>query len=549
MKALIFDLKLLQPVLIARTEPGDENSAESVSSLPGSSIRGALIGGYMARKGLSRLDLKKDGQARGWFFEDLCFLNAYPTLDGQRALPVPLSWRVEKDYRGDVNARIWDAAGGELQESFEMPATLEEPFFVQENGGRPRLINPQRSMEIHNASSQRRIKREGDSQVFRYDSLAEGQVFTAVIVGEDAGDMAAAVGLVDGARFSLGRSRSAHYGLVEACNARVEDDWQEGSVLPENTPLNGTLALVLTSEALLYDDCGQPVFDLDALVGAKQHLSAWYRTRITGGFNRAWGLPLPQGLALQAGSVFVYDLAQVDVQKVNKLLLEGVGSRRVEGFGRVRALANPAVELQRMDLPFAWQEQPEEELGAESKKIARLVGLQCLSGFLEERLASAVADIHIRHMDDRSQLSKLRTMVRQESDSKNLKPVADYIKNLKASAEKLKAARVVRAGPGSAKGERLNEWLEGLVHDSEASAFWWQQPPRGEEKLDWNELLALDENHKAEMVGKLPDADALAVLKVTFLRRLIDAVLQKAAREIQHGERERARVEVNNGGK
>jgi len=72
-----------------------------------------------------------------------------------------------------VNARIWDAAGGELQESFEMPATLEEPFFVQENGGRPRLINPQRSMEIHNASSQRRIKREGDSQVFRYDSLAE----------------------------------------------------------------------------------------------------------------------------------------------------------------------------------------------------------------------------------------------------------------------------------------------------------------------------------------------------------------------------------------
>lgn len=540
MKALLFDLYLIKPVLIARTEPGDENSAEALAYLPGSSIRGALISAYMLRNKLSKLDLKGDAQARGWFFNDLCFLNAYPALEGTRALPAPLSWRVEKDYRAAVDAEIWDAAGGERPGYLQTPATLGEAFSAMGGDGSPRLADPRRSMEIHNASWERRIKQAGDSQVFLYDALAAGQTFTAVITGEAAASMAEAVGLADGARFSLGRSRSAHYGLVEVRNLRTVEDWREGDALPAGQ--QGRLALVLASDALLYDAQGQPAFNLDAEVGAP-HSAAWYRTRVAGGFNRAWGLPLPQGLAIQAGSVFLYDLAQLDKHKLNELLERGVGDRRAEGFGRVRALVNPPVVLQRKDVAFAWPAQEQAALSDESQKIAQAVGLQCLIGFLEEKLASAVANLRVEQMEDRAQLSRLRMAARSAVDLKDFSVITRHLGQLKASAEKLKTARVVARVGGVEKRSRLNEWLEGLARDGAAQEFW-RQPGNQDGEPGWNVLLALSEDDRAGMVGLLPTGDELRRLKITYLGRLLDAVLQKASREIQRA----AQKEVRNGG-
>lgn len=540
MKALLFDLYLIKPVLIARTEPGDENSAEALAYLPGSSIRGALISAYMLRNKLSKLDLKGDAQARGWFFNDLCFLNAYPAVEGARALPTPLSWRVEKDYRAAVDAEIWDAAGGERPAYLQTPATLGEAFTAMGDDGSPRLADPRRSMEIHNASWERRIKQAGDSQVFLYDALAAGQTFSAVIAGEAAASMAAAVSLADGARFSLGRSRSAHYGLVEVRNLRAVADWGEGAALPAGQ--QGRLALVLTSDALLYDAQGQPAFDLDTEVGAP-HSAAWYRTRVTGGFNRAWGLPLPQGLALQAGSVFLYDLAQVDALKVNALLERGVGDRRAEGFGRVRALVNPPAVLQRKDVAFAWHAQEQAALSDESQQIAQAVGLQCLSGFLEEKLASAVANLKIERMDDRAQLSRLRMAARKAVEQKNFGELTRHMGQLKASAEKLNTARVAANVGGSVNRPRLKEWLEGLARDG-GSAQFWRQPGTEDEDAGWNALLALSEDERAGMVGLPPTGEALHRLKIQYLGRLLDTVLQKASREIQRA----ARTEVHNGG-
>ena len=46
MKAVVLRIKLLQPLLVTRPGAGEENSSEAYSFIPGSVLRGALIGRY-----------------------------------------------------------------------------------------------------------------------------------------------------------------------------------------------------------------------------------------------------------------------------------------------------------------------------------------------------------------------------------------------------------------------------------------------------------------------------------------------------------------------
>ena len=92
---------------------------------------------------------------------------------------------------------------------------------------------------------------------------------------------------------------------------------------------------VRLSEAALWRACGetgQPPADL--------RLARCYTTPVTrSGFQAAWGLPKETDLAVQAGAVFLYEVGDLDGWAVRLQRLEdaGVGRRRAEGFGQVRA--------------------------------------------------------------------------------------------------------------------------------------------------------------------------------------------------------------------
>ncbi len=91
---------------------------------------------------------------------------------------------------------------------------------------------------------------------------------------------------------------------------------------------------VRLSEAMVWRACGesgQPPADL--------RLIRCYTTPVTrGGFQSAWGLPKQTDLAVQAGGVHLYQVDALDgwAQRLERLEAQGVGSRRAEGFGRVR---------------------------------------------------------------------------------------------------------------------------------------------------------------------------------------------------------------------
>lgn len=84
MKAVTFLLHTQQPIL-ATSLQGDPNSDVSYPYIPGSMIRGVLIGRYLKRHGLRETEDILDNQSfpdvTRLFFDDgkTRYLNAYPT--------------------------------------------------------------------------------------------------------------------------------------------------------------------------------------------------------------------------------------------------------------------------------------------------------------------------------------------------------------------------------------------------------------------------------------------------------------------------------------
>ena len=85
-----------------------------------------------------------------------------------------------------------------------------------------------------------------------------------------------------------------------------------------------------------------PVEEVAELLGGPVRIERrWVRTEVVGGWHAASGLPKPADAALVAGSVFVLrPSGAVDAATLAGLVSNGLGLRRVEGFGVVDV--NPA---------------------------------------------------------------------------------------------------------------------------------------------------------------------------------------------------------------
>ncbi len=105
MKVINYRIDLLEPTLVTSLQ-GDPNSAVAFDYLPGSVLRGILIGKYLGSKSADA----SDGTLRRLFFDGTTrYLNGYP-LDAydHPGLPVPVSWQQVKDDRRKIE--IFDFA-------------------------------------------------------------------------------------------------------------------------------------------------------------------------------------------------------------------------------------------------------------------------------------------------------------------------------------------------------------------------------------------------------------------------------------------------------
>ena len=509
MIALTYNIELREPVLVTRLE-GDPNANISHDYIPGSALRAALLLRLAARHGVPPAQVVEDPRtgetARRLFFGQPCFLNAYPLARDRRAAPTPLSWRQEKKerYAKGREATIYDfltRAPGD-----EQYARVSSPFCCWDSS-QASLTAPEREVMVHtqraiqNRNRGRAVLNDGQVFVFQYQPLASHQTLAGAILC-DPQDAPALKELLEGDH-AIGGARTAGYGRVTISEVlEQETGWREvPGDLPDQTD---TFALLLTSDLLLRDAGGQYAVGkeiwLAALQARLRHLGyggsiradgkAFIDVALVGGFNRKWGLPLPQAQALKMGSVIMVQ-ADPPVPKdvLHALEQAGLGERRVDGFGRLAVLCDLPEKLDVLSNQIVGSrssQYPPVALKSDeaSAGIARRMAQRLLEQRLETALLAAAARVEVHAPPNRSQLSRLRnitlnilrnpTTAREgQAGQDRFMAFLESVSQRKTTREQWERARV-RIGRTGEK-HTLKDWLAAVYGADKLSERDWQE--------------------------------------------------------------------------
>ncbi|NEP83695.1 MAG: hypothetical protein F6K39_39555, partial [Okeania sp. SIO3B3] len=335
MKALIATITLQEP-LLATALDGDPNSGRSYPFIPGSVIRGAVIEQYIVRNSNGQSiagGLTINDETSGLFFDGTTrYLNAYPvTADNERTLPVPLSW--QRDKQAQTADPIYDSihpgfTEDEFKEAINQPRPVKAAF-CHRDGSAVALYAPEWLIHVHTQRDRQAGRAMlGSGAVFRYEALAPRQTFQGVVLCDRDKDAELLQDLLAGELW-LGRSKQAGYGQVTV-TVETEPTWVETDSDPEDIEAQNHLILTLLSDLIIRDEWGEYVDVLPASMVA-QALSLptdtlvagqiFKQATLVGGFNRKWRLPLPQTVAIKAGSVFQYtSTTTIDAQQLADLM-------------------------------------------------------------------------------------------------------------------------------------------------------------------------------------------------------------------------------------
>lgn len=502
MKALTFELHLLEPLLVARLGGGDPNSVIGFEFIPGSTIRGMVIALYAK---LNTPNASNSTFRRLFLDGSVRFLNAYPQIQNKRALPTPLSWRLEKDR----DEPILDFAVETVKRDVQWQK-VKQPFcniWISDNDGcKAQLCNPHHQIDIHTARENRQRTTKDESAVFRYEAIAPDQTFSGVILAEQEEDLQILKEwLPAGGVVWLGGSRLAGYGKTRMDQVKIQDEWQEYTPVGDEAEC---IIVTMLSDALVRDpQTGENVVTLEPLLG-QAHEEAFIETRIVSGFNRKWNLPLPQTQAIRAGSVFVYLRQPEILARLQDLMNAGIGERRAEGFGRIAINWHTEAEITPVKgtrpvspLPFSLED-------GTIKSLARQMVDRMLREQLDRELISVVNRFRItyppKYPPKNAQLSRIRIVARQALSQNDPTIIIKHLEGMKKTAnDQLQSARIGN--------ESLDGWLRTRAEN--VSGIW--------------QLIKVDQ--KPEVGGiKAELTDALA-LEYTVL--LIERVLRKAQKE------------------
>lgn len=555
MIGLQYTLRLQEPIL-ANSLAGDTNSARTLPYVPGGLIRGALIAAYLSDS-INTGANAKDEKFRRLFLDGRTrYLHAWPMRQEKRGLPMPASLIVNKDdLLQDENsdpADIFNLAATSFEEIKRMAANEDaksddfETVFAELAWLPGSTLHTQEPSLQFNLHTQRDAvfgrAREDSGAVFRYEALPAGLRLQGIIFITNKDDLKELENLLpQGATISLGKSRTAGYGraVIEEKPRPLPKEWREWWKWPTSEETDeknsGEHKLILTflSPAIIRDANGQFTLDPKHALSARLRVpastleqdKAFCKPEIVGGFNRTWGLPLPQAWAIKPGSVFVYKLTE-DTKPTREDLLElertGLGERRAEGFGSIALDWRQPKSLSWKQESFSLESKADKmPLSEDAVEMGRMMQKRLLKKEMEEHLRNAVRRTKIVSYISNSQLSRWRVIVRaalsQEANEARLRYVLDFAGNKdnkpKPTWRKLEHVRI--QGIGSLQHASLTEWITKIL-DEKNKAFW--------------EQMGAGANPPEIRLGELAPLSPDTTMITDYKLRLIDAVLAKHAK-------------------
>lgn len=320
-----YTCKLLSDLIITSVT-ATEGFHESLDYIPGSKFLGIAAGQLYEKMGVSAIDLFHNGKVR--------FGNAYPLIEGQRALPVAFSWYFEKGL-GLTEPPIYlhhnlkDDDFREISRRTQLKQARVGYFTLS---GKYARIDQDFSLR---SAYDRSLRRAKDENMFGYFSLPAGSEWSFEVEDDTEKYAEDVRGSLVGKK-RIGRSRSAEYGLVE-----IDFDG-----ISKNEDISVSLqreANVLYAESNLCfnDEFGRNTLrPTAAQLGFPEGEIDWDKSQTRHRLYQTWNRKRhnrdADRMIFEKGSVFVVKGSDSNTHHAGEYC---VGSHLAEGFGKI--LINP----------------------------------------------------------------------------------------------------------------------------------------------------------------------------------------------------------------
>lgn len=344
MYCLPYEVETLSDVLIMGN-CSEGNMVRSFEYIPGSTLLGVFASHYI-RNMLSSDMIRSahlDSKFYNWFLNgEIIFSNAYLTIkdewgDRTKFYPTPLSIQVKKKRQNEIyNLAVLD----------DVLTRSTKPLggYTTITANQVRKEAVAKKLNFHHQRDDRIKGLDQEGSIFFYESIERGQIFSGEIVGSEESLQELKNVMGSSSTIRIGRSRNAQYGKALLKLFDIE---------PYTPPLidtdEDTIILTLQSPAVLYNQYGYPevslkIFEhyLQKVLGTRDfEIEACFTsTEEFENFISVWRMKKPLDKTFSPGSTFkVYFSTGMNKEIINalqKLVLEGIGERRSEGFGKVR---------------------------------------------------------------------------------------------------------------------------------------------------------------------------------------------------------------------
>lgn len=323
-----------------------------LSYISGSTIRGAYIQHYINKNNIKE-DISLNQEYREKLLtNNIRFFDAYPKVDGIYSIPTPLCFYAHKNdikkfSRDKVSINIRNEFVDIIDEGFQR-VNKSEFSIIDKNA--LALIYVRKVENLHNC------KQKKTENIFRYEAIDKNQEFYSIIQCDE--NLAKEVKkILNKQTIYIGGSKSSGYGR---CQIEVEGIFNYNEIKNKyNIGLENKenkLNVFFQSDAIIKDDLGNivsvinPEFLKEKLnLEDVKFIKSSIISKDVKGYNAMWKCKVPNVTAIKAGSVITYSYqGNLDTDLIEKIEIEGIGSRKTDGFGRI--FINPKFNVEKCDI-------------------------------------------------------------------------------------------------------------------------------------------------------------------------------------------------------
>lgn len=333
---LSYDIEAIENIKFSK--PNSEiNYEESLSYIPGTSLRGAYIYEFIKENNIE--DINIEPYKSKLLLGDINFLNAYPINENKRSFPLPKCFLAKKeDMRNQKDSLDLKIVNGlkenELDIGYKKMRISE--FVIDIDKENLKKVNIEKENNLHIN------KKEETNLLFRYEYISKGQKFRAVVKIKE-NEIEEFKNLMTDKYLYLGGSKGSGYGRCFISN--IKEIKKEIEIEKENIKdIEKSFYILADSDIVYRNKKGRYSTELDSeyigealgVEGLKLVDSSIGTVNITN-FNNKWNCNTANIIGIEKGSIFKYEIEnKIEKEKFEKLMDFGIGERKIDGFGRIK---------------------------------------------------------------------------------------------------------------------------------------------------------------------------------------------------------------------